>query len=73
VSKNGVKIVGRLNLAGQVPATASALYAKNLSNFVETMIDAKSKTLAIKWDDELVKVTLLTKGGALVHASLTGS
>jgi H+-translocating NAD(P) transhydrogenase subunit alpha len=70
VSKKGVKIVGRLNLAGQVPATASALYAKNLSNFVETMIDPKAKVLAIKWDDELVKATLLTKDGALVHPSV---
>jgi H+-translocating NAD(P) transhydrogenase subunit alpha len=71
VSKNGVKIVGRLNLAGQVPATASALYAKNLLAFAETMIDPKAKVLAIKWDDELVKATLLTKDGALVHSGLT--
>src|SRR5262245_29320334 len=42
LSKNGVKILGRLNVAGQVPATASALYAKNLLAFVETMIDPKS-------------------------------
>lgn len=70
VAKNGVKIVGCLNLAGRVPATASALYAKNLLAFAETMIDPKSKTLAIKWDDELVKATLLTRDGALVHPSL---
>ena len=70
VSKNGVIIVGCVNLAGQVPATASALYAKNLLAFAETMIDPKSKALAIKWDDELVKATLLTKDGALVHPSL---
>lgn len=71
VSRNGVKIVGRLNVAGQVPATSSALYAKNLLAFVETMIDAKTKSLAIKWDDELIKATLLTKDGALVHPGLS--
>jgi H+-translocating NAD(P) transhydrogenase subunit alpha len=70
ISKNGVKIIGRLNVAGQVPATASSLYAKNLLAFVETMIDQKAKSLAIKWDDELIKATLLTRDGGLVHPSL---
>ncbi len=70
VSRNGVKIIGRVNVAGQVPATASAFYAKNLLAFVETMIDQKSKSLAIKWDDELIKATLLTRNGGLVHPSL---
>jgi H+-translocating NAD(P) transhydrogenase subunit alpha len=69
VSKNGVKIVGHLNVAGRLPATAAALYAKNLLAFIETLIDPKTKSLAIKWDDELVKATLLTKDGGLVHPS----
>ncbi|MGH6836386.1 MAG: Re/Si-specific NAD(P)(+) transhydrogenase subunit alpha [Methylocella sp.] len=69
VSRNGVKIVGHVNVAGRLPATASALYAKNLLAFVETLIDPKTKSLAIKWDDELVKATLLTKDGGLVHPS----
>jgi len=72
VSKNGVRIVGHLNVAGRLPATASALYAKNLLAFVETLIDSKTKSLAIKWDDELVKATLLTKDGGLVHPSFQG-
>jgi NAD(P) transhydrogenase subunit alpha len=69
VSKNGVKIIGPLNIAGRLPATASALYAKNLLAFIETLIDPKTKSLAIKWDDELVKATLLTKDGGLAHPS----
>jgi H+-translocating NAD(P) transhydrogenase subunit alpha len=69
VSKNGVKILGPVNIAGRLPATASALYAKNLLAFIETLIDPKTKSLAIKWDDELVKATLLTRGGALAHPS----
>jgi H+-translocating NAD(P) transhydrogenase subunit alpha len=72
VSKNGVKIIGHLNMAGRVPATASALYAKNILAFVETMIDPKTKSLAIKWDDDLVKATLLTENGALTHPSFPG-
>jgi len=67
VTPNGVRIVGHLNVAGRLPATASSLYAKNLLAFVETMINKETKAIAIQWDDELVKATLLTKDGALVH------
>jgi NAD(P) transhydrogenase subunit alpha len=68
-SDNGVKIIGAVSLAGLLPATASALYAKNLLAFAETMIDKTAKALAIQWDDELVAATLLTKDGAVVHPS----
>ncbi|WP_026221144.1 Re/Si-specific NAD(P)(+) transhydrogenase subunit alpha [Ancylobacter sp. FA202] len=64
---NGVKIVGHLNVPGRLAATASQLYAKNLYAFVETLVDKSTKALAVKWDDELVKATLLTKDGAVVH------
>ncbi|MBN9063544.1 MAG: NAD(P) transhydrogenase subunit alpha [Rhizobiales bacterium 65-9] len=64
---NGVKIVGHLNVAGRLAATASALYAKNLFAFVETLIDKDAKALKPNWDDELVKATLLTRDGAIVH------
>jgi NAD(P) transhydrogenase subunit alpha len=63
----GVKIVGHLNVAGRLAASASSLYAKNLLTFVETLIDKKEKKLAVNWDDELVKATLLTRDGAVVH------
>jgi NAD(P) transhydrogenase subunit alpha len=63
----GVKIVGHLNVAGRIAASASALYAKNLYTFVETLIDKKTKALAINWDDEIVKGTALTRDGAIVH------
>jgi H+-translocating NAD(P) transhydrogenase subunit alpha len=48
-------------------ASASALYARNLITFLETLIDKKEKKLAINWDDELVKGTALTRDGAVVH------
>ncbi len=67
ISPNGVKIVGHLNVAGRLAATASSLYARNLFAFVETMIDKSAKSLAVNWDDELVKATLLTKDGTLTH------
>jgi NAD(P) transhydrogenase subunit alpha len=64
---NGVRIVGHRNVAGRIAATASQLYAKNLFAFVETLIDKKEKKLAVNWDDELVKATVLTRDGAVVH------
>ena len=67
VTENGVSILGPVNLPGRIAASASALYAKNLLAFLETMIDKNTKALAVNWDDELVKATLLTRDGAVVH------
>jgi NAD(P) transhydrogenase subunit alpha len=61
------RIVGYLNVPGRLAASASALYARNLFTFVETLIDKKEKKLAVNWDDELVKGTALTRDGAIVH------
>lgn len=66
-TENGVKIVGYTNLAGRIAATASQLYAKNLYSFLETMVDKESKALKVDWEDELVKATLLTREGKIVH------
>ena len=63
---NGVKLVGYSNVS-RLAATASSLYARNLYAFVETLVDKAAKSLAVKWDDELVKATLLTRDGAVVH------
>ncbi len=65
------KIVGHLNVPGRLAASASALYAKNLLTFIDTMIDKKEKKLAINWDDELIKATMLTRDGAVVHPNFT--
>lgn len=62
-----VKIVGYLNVAGRLAASASALYARNLLNFVDILIDKKEKKLAVDWDDEIIRATLLTRDGAVVH------
>ncbi|MBV8509020.1 MAG: Re/Si-specific NAD(P)(+) transhydrogenase subunit alpha [Xanthobacteraceae bacterium] len=64
---NGVKIVSYRNVPGRLAASASSLYARNLLNFVELLIDKKTKTLAVNWDDEIVKATALTRDGAVVH------
>ncbi|MEF0940743.1 Re/Si-specific NAD(P)(+) transhydrogenase subunit alpha [Rhizobium sp. BR 362] len=63
----GVKVIGYPNLAGRIPASASALYAKNLVTFLETMVDKNSKSLGLNRADELIKATMLTDGGEVVH------
>ena len=67
VTDNGVKIVGHLNVPGRLAATASSLYARNLLAFMETLVNKETKSFAPNWDDELVKATLLTRDGAVVH------
>jgi NAD(P) transhydrogenase subunit alpha len=70
---NGVKIVGHLNMPGRIAATASLLYAKNLYTFLETMVDKASKQIALNREDELVKATMLTDGGAVVHPNFANA
>jgi NAD(P) transhydrogenase subunit alpha len=67
-----VKVVGHLNMPGRLAASASLLYAKNLLAFLETLIDKESGSLKIDPEDELVKATLLTHGGAVVHERFGG-
>jgi len=69
---SGVKIVGYLNVPGRIAASASALYARNLHAFVETLIDKAAKTIKVDWDDELVKATNLTRDGKIVHPAFSG-
>ncbi|MEQ1647547.1 MAG: Re/Si-specific NAD(P)(+) transhydrogenase subunit alpha [Hyphomicrobiaceae bacterium] len=70
IDHNGVSIAGPLNLAGELPVNASSLYAKNLLSFLESLFDKKEKKLAVNWDDEIVKGTLVAKDGKIVHPAL---
>jgi len=67
VDVNGVKIMGYRNVPGRLPVDASALYSRNLLNFLTPLIDAESGALNIDWDDEIITGTALTKDGAIVH------
>ncbi|MDR0250881.1 MAG: Re/Si-specific NAD(P)(+) transhydrogenase subunit alpha [Burkholderiales bacterium] len=68
VNVGNVKIVGCVNLPATVPADASALYARNVLNFLQLMIDAKSGAFALPEDDEIIQATLLCKNGTSVIA-----
>ena len=68
--KHGVKLVGHANVPARLAADASALYARNLLAFVTLMVDKATKGLKINWEDEIIKGTLLTREGKVVHPAL---
>jgi NAD(P) transhydrogenase subunit alpha len=71
VEKYGVKIVGPANLPAELPTDASALFSRNLLNFITPMVDKETRALTINLEDEVVKGTLVTRDGQIVHPSLT--
>jgi len=66
VEENGVKVIGPANLPSQMAPNASALYAKNLQNLVELMVDEEG-ALKIDFDDEIIAGACLTKDGEIVN------
>ena len=66
VVKHGVMLIGIANLPALVPADASALYARNLLNFLGLMLDAKTGEFSINRDDEIIAGTLLCMNGEVV-------
>ncbi|WP_151776941.1 Re/Si-specific NAD(P)(+) transhydrogenase subunit alpha [Acinetobacter brisouii] len=64
-TENGVKILGVPNIPATVATEASALYARNVFNFLETLFD-KDKNFLINQEDEIQKALLVTHGGTLL-------
>ena len=69
IETGGVTILAFNNVPGRLAADASSLYAKNIFNFVTAFFDKDAKSLAIDWDDEIIKGVALTRGGEVVHPS----
>ncbi len=70
VDAHGVLIAGYANMPGRLAADASALYARNLLNFLTLMIDKDEKALKIDWEDDIMSATVVTREGAIVNPSL---
>ena len=66
VIKHGVHLIGIANLPGLVAADSSALYARNLMNFLNLMLDAKSGEFKIDREDEIVDGTIVCTGGEII-------
>ena len=69
VIKHGVHIVGIANLPALVPADASALYARNLVNFLALLLDAKTGAFSVNRQDEIVAGSLVSIDGQLARPS----
>jgi NAD(P) transhydrogenase subunit alpha len=70
VEKHGVTIIGASNLARSLAADASALFARNLYNFLSAFWDKEQGKPALPDDDEIVKAIRLTKDGKVVNDRL---
>ena len=73
VVKHGVTIIGATNLAWTLAADSSALFARNLFNFLSAFWDKDQNRPVLPDDDEIVKAIRLTQGCKVVNERLTGS
>ena len=71
VVTHGVTIIGAANLARSLAADASALFARNLYNFLSAFWDQETGAPLLPDDDEIVQAIRLTHGGKIVHERLT--
>jgi H+-translocating NAD(P) transhydrogenase subunit alpha len=65
VERNGVQILGPVNLPSEVPYHASQMYARNITTFLKYLV--KDGQIAFTRDDEIVRETLVTHAGEVVH------
>jgi len=70
VARHGATIIGATNLARSLAADASALFARNLYNFLAAFWDHEQKRPLLPDDDEIVKAIRLTKDGQTVNERL---
>jgi len=67
VTANGVKIIGHTNIPATVAAEASALYSRNLLNFLQPMYDKETKAFNLNSQDDVVGPTIIVSGGQVVY------
>lgn len=72
VVKHNVTLVGHTNYAARIPLDASALYAKNIHNFLPLLVDPRGPVLNINWADDIVKSCGLTHSGQKIHPNFGG-
>jgi len=69
VVKHGVHLIGIANIPGLVAADSSTLYARNLMNFLNLMLDPESGELKVDREDEIIAGTLVCTGGEVITKS----
>ena len=59
IERNGIRVMGESNILNKLPVSASNLYAKNVFNFVDNLIDKENKKININLEDEIIQKTLI--------------
>ena len=59
INKDGVRIMGELNILNKLPISASSLYAKNLFNFVANLYDKENNKIHFNLEDEIIEKTMI--------------
>jgi len=67
VEAYGVRIIGYRNVASRIAIDASALYARNLLNFLTLFSDKEGGRLHLNFEDEIIRSIALTHNGAIIH------
>ncbi|MET0357673.1 MAG: Re/Si-specific NAD(P)(+) transhydrogenase subunit alpha [Cellvibrio sp.] len=67
IEVNGVTIIGVPNIPSRLSADASALYAKNLLNYLTPHLYPETNAFKLNWQDEIVLASALTHGGEIIH------
>ena len=66
VERHGVTIIGLLNLPSTIPVHASQMYSKNIQNLLALLIDKEGRFI-LNMEDDIVRGTVITSGGEVVH------
>ena len=69
---HGITLIGFTNLPSRAARDATPLYARNLVNFITSLMVNKEKQFQVNVEDELIQGTLVTRGGEIVHKLLKG-
>ncbi|AXO14064.1 Re/Si-specific NAD(P)(+) transhydrogenase subunit alpha [Thalassospira indica] len=72
MTDNGVKLIGPENITSSVATDATAMYAKNLLNFITLSVDAEKGALSFDGEDQIIAETRLTHDGKVVHPKFGG-
>lgn len=68
VEQHGVRILAFSNMPSRIAHDATPLYARNLYQFLtDLLVDKEAQSIKVKWDDELVTGTCMTKDGNIIH------
>ncbi len=72
VTINGIKIIGDTNITAKLAFDSSALFARNVFNFINTFFNKESKQIEFNFNDDLVKGCCVTKNKEIIHPILKG-